>query len=541
MPPCCLFEDEHLLVVNKPAGWNTHAPSPFAGEGIYDWLRHREPRWARLALLHRLDKETSGVLVFGKTDVANRSLTTQFARHQVRKEYRLITDRPVSFRERTIESALVRAGERYLSRPPHAGARKAVTRFRVLASAAGRVELIAEPVTGYTHQIRAQAAAGGFPILGDRLYGGTSPAGPGRTRLSLHAERLTLEHPATGETLRFQAPLDPEASPLALLRAAFVETGNTNACRLIHGAAEGWPGLYVDRWGDYLLCQSAPNPAPEPSMVRPAWRGEVESLRARLQCRGVYHQTLARRPSAHDRAALSPRLLSGTAAPGPVTILENGLYFEVRFDTGGSVGLFLDQRENRRRLLVGHVAAGFSLSAGGLNGAEVLNTFAYTCAFSVCAARAGARTTSLDLSRPALEWGRRNFALNGIDTSNHDFIFGDVFDWLRRFARKDRAFDVVVLDPPTFSRSKAHGTFQAEQDFGKLVAAALPVLRPGGVLLASTNAATLGAEKFLAQVDAGVRSAGRTITARHYVPQPPDFPISREEPAHLKTVWLRID
>ena len=66
LPPCVLHEDEHLLVVIKPAGWNTHAPSPFAGEGIYDWLTHREPRWANLAILHRLDKETSGVLVLGR-------------------------------------------------------------------------------------------------------------------------------------------------------------------------------------------------------------------------------------------------------------------------------------------------------------------------------------------------------------------------------------------------------------------------------------------------------------------------------------------
>src|SRR5213594_3472825 len=79
-----LFEDDHLLVVNKPAGLNTHAPGPFAGEGLYDWLRHREPRWATLAIIHRLDKETSGLMVFGKTPLANRLLTEQFAKHSVR-------------------------------------------------------------------------------------------------------------------------------------------------------------------------------------------------------------------------------------------------------------------------------------------------------------------------------------------------------------------------------------------------------------------------------------------------------------------------
>jgi len=70
-----VFEDEHLLVVNKPAGWNTHAPAPFVGEGLYEWLRNRHPRWSALSIMHRLDKETSGLMVFGKTTAANRSLT----------------------------------------------------------------------------------------------------------------------------------------------------------------------------------------------------------------------------------------------------------------------------------------------------------------------------------------------------------------------------------------------------------------------------------------------------------------------------------
>src|ERR1700761_3471992 len=90
-----LFEDEHLLVVNKPAGMNTHAPSPSAGEGISDWLRHREPRRPGPATFLRLAKETSGVMVFGKTAAANRSLTEQFTERKVRKKYLLLTDRSI--------------------------------------------------------------------------------------------------------------------------------------------------------------------------------------------------------------------------------------------------------------------------------------------------------------------------------------------------------------------------------------------------------------------------------------------------------------
>src|SRR5947199_4690146 len=162
--PCVIFEDDHLLAVNKPAGLNTHAPGPYAGEGIYDWLRHREPRWARLAIIQRLDKQTSGVLIFSKTDSANRSLTEQFARHTARKKYWLLSDRHMRRKELSVKSALVRLGDKHAARPVHTGGELAETRFRVLGSTPGRTLLEAEPVTGKTHQIRVHAQASGFPI-----------------------------------------------------------------------------------------------------------------------------------------------------------------------------------------------------------------------------------------------------------------------------------------------------------------------------------------------------------------------------------------
>ncbi len=531
--PLLLFEDEHLLVIDKPAGLNTHAPSPFAGEGIYDWLRHREPRWATLAIIHRLDKETSGVLLFAKTPLANRSLTDQFTQRRVKKQYRLVTDRPVPRPEFTAVSTLVRAGEKYLSRPLAAGGERAETRFRVVSAQAGQTTLIAEPLTGRTHQIRAHAAAHGFPILGDTLYGGT-PA----PRVFLHAETLTVQHPATGGEQTFRAPATFPPPRLAL-RAALIDPALTDACRLVHGAADGWPGLYVDRLGEFLLAQSEHPLTPaqqtflEQCLAGPA--GAPDHPAPAL--RGAYHKRLTRQVG---RAAQpSPAHVLGETAPDRFCIQENGLTFELSFQEGYSVGLFLDQRDNRRRFLVNHVAAGFPLLAAPA-AAEVLNTFAYTCGFSVCAAQAGARTTSIDLSKKYLDWGRRNFQLNRLDPARHDFIFGDVFDWLRRLAKKRRAFDAIVLDPPTFSRSKDQGVFQAQRDYGKLVTAALPLLKPGGVLLASTNAAGWRPEEFLAALEAAIQGASRRILQRHYAPQPPDFPVTRAEPAYLKTVWLRV-
>jgi len=233
--------------------------------------------------------------------------------------------------------------------------------------------------------------------------------------------------------------------------------------------------------------------------------------------------------------------LLGEVAPARFLVRENGLDFEISFGEGYSVGLFLDQRDNRRRFLTNHVAANFPVFLGSAAGAEVLNTFAYTCGFSVGAAKGGASTTNIDLSKKYLAWGKRNFAANRIDPAEHQFLLGDTFDWLRRLAKKGRTFAAVVLDPPTFSRTKEHGTFQAEKDFGNLITASVPLLRPGGVLLASTNAATWPSEKFVAMISGALRSEGRKIVQQHYAPQPPDFPISRNEPGYLKTVWMRIE
>jgi 23S rRNA (cytosine1962-C5)-methyltransferase len=523
-----IFEDEHLLVVNKPAGMNTHAPAPFAGEGIYEWLKHREPRWSSLAIVHRLDKETSGVMVFGRTPLANRSLTEQFTQHTIRKKYRLLTDRAVKPGKTTAVSSLVRSGEKYLSRPLHAGGERAETHFHTLESKAGRTLVEAEPVTGRTHQIRVHAAAVGFPILGDTLYGGTP--GP---RVCLHAAELTLKHPGSGKAMTFCAAIDFDDDARLELRAALNDPAETDACRVIHGAADGWPGWYVERLGEFMLSQ-----AEQP--LRAAQQEELRRLMKRSGARGAYHKILTRQVRRSSVPQASPHRLSGETAPETFTIRENGIRYELSFKEGYSVGLFLDQRDNRRRLLANHVAANFPLFPGGAAGAEVLNTFAYTCGFSVCAAKAGARATSLDLSKKYLEWGKRNFALNQLDAGRHDFIYGDVFGWLRRLAKKERRFDLVILDPPTFSQSKEHGAFQAEKDFGGLATAALPLLKPDGVLLASTNAARLAPEQFLETLAASVKSARRKISQQHYVPQPPDFPIHRDEPAHLKTVWLRV-
>jgi 23S rRNA (cytosine1962-C5)-methyltransferase len=289
----------------------------------------------------------------------------------------------------------------------------------------------------------------------------------------------------------------------------------------------------VDRIGDQLLSQSDPSLTIDQRALLQRWM-------TGLACRGFSHKALLRQPGTQAGGNVAPVFIHGQPPPSRFVILENNARYQVSFQEGYSIGLFLDQRDNRRRILTGHVAAGFDLPSSKLSPTTVLNTFAYTCAFSLCAALAGAQTTSIDLSRNYLDWGQANFILNHVDPALHQFLRGDVFSWLRRLARQSRAFDLILLDPPTFSRSKESGAFRAETDFHRLVPAALPCLKADGVLFASTNAAQLKPELFLEQITGAIRAAGRKIHQQHYAPQPPDFPITREEPPHLKSVWLRI-
>ena len=526
--PAILHEDADLLVVNKPAGINTHAPGPWAGDGLYEWLRDHHPRWDTLAIAHRLDKDTSGVLVFTLSPAAQRSLAEQFGQHSIAKTYLLLTDRPVDWTRREATSVLVRVGTRYVSRPAAAKGVTAQTRFEVLRREGGRVLVQAEPITGRTHQIRVHAADLGIPIIGDSLYGGTS--GP---RLCLAAQSIELRHPSTQAPVKFSAPTNFDAPAGLQLRRSLIDPAATNALRWYHGASDRHDNLYVDQFGPYLLSQS---PEPFESIRDLNWPALLSSAGAR----SVYHKQQLKNVGRTKTPEVSPLLRVGEPAPGSFLVSENGVAYEISFREGYSVGLFLDQRENRRRLLRNHVGPGFAVFPNAPQPPTVLNAFAYTCGFSVCAALAGARVSSIDLSRRYLDWGKRNFQHNGLDPAAHHFVAGDVFDWMRRWQRQRRRFSLVILDPPTFSRSKVSGVFQAEKNYPALAQAAAELVESAGVLFCSCNAARLTPAEWMEQVHQGVRQARRRIIQQRYVPQPIDFPISAGEPAYLKTVWLQL-
>src|SRR3954469_912692 len=177
----------------------------------------------------------------------------------------------------------------------------------------------------------------------------------------------------------------------------------------------------------------------------------------------------------------SPALVIGDPSESLQTVAtEWYLRFGIDFGTGYSPGLFLDQRENRR--YVRHIAP-----------KRLLNCFAYTCSFSVCAACSGASTFNVDLSKKSLGRGRENFALNDLPTVDHRFVADDVRSVLPRLARRGERFDAIILDPPTFSRTPAGKPFQVEQDFEYLLIGALAVAERDAQVLISTNCSVLSA------------------------------------------------
>ena len=182
--------------------------------------------------------------------------------------------------------------------------------------------------------------------------------------------------------------------------------------------------------------------------------------------------------------AEEPELMVGAGAEC-FEASELGVRYILRTKKSRHPGVFLDHFPLRK----------WMIHSGQVRG-TVLNTFSYTGSLSCAAFKGGASSVlTLDLSKPTIEWARENWALNEFPTAAGDFIFGDVLEWLPKFKKKDRLFDNVILDPPSFSRGKA-GTFSTERDGSYLHELALDVLAPGGLLISSINSETISQQDF---------------------------------------------
>ena len=293
------------------------------------------------------------------------------------------------------------------------------------------------------------------------------------------------------------------------LRQAHADIGDTNAYRLVNAEGDGLPGLTVDCYGEFLMVQ----------IYCSGWRAHLklvtQVLQELLAPQGIYEKSRPQKTRELEAACDSKRygrLLTGTAAPPRLEVRENGLNFLVSLENGLNTGLFLDQRRNRRELMA------------RVDGKRVLNLFAYTGAFSVAAAAAGARlVTSVDASVGYTEWARANFGINRINPEHHEFICGDCLDVMADLCRQGRGYDIILMDPPSFSTT-AKSRFTTRGGTSDLVAAALPLLTSGGLLITCSNHQKLDLADYLKELRRGALKAGSDLRVIYLNGQPEDFP-----------------
>ena len=279
-----------------------------------------------------------------------------------------------------------------------------------------------------------------------------------------------------------------------------------NACRLIHGEADGLPALVVDRYDAYLSCQFL-------AAGMEYWKKVIVAELAKLPgIRGIYERSDAE-ARRREGLELTEGVLWGEAPPEDLAICENGLTMRVSLPQGHKTGFYLDQRENR--LAVDGVASG----------AEVLDCCCYSGAFGLRAAKAGAKSVLfLDDSEAAIGLAKANAALNGLaGDSRLEFQNGDMFSVLRKFRDARRSFDVIVLDPPKFAST--HGQLlRAAKGYKDVNLLACKLLRPNGTLLTFSCSAAMTPEFFRTIVAEALTDAGRVGRVVRTFSQSPDHP-----------------
>ncbi|RLA76820.1 MAG: RlmI/RlmK family 23S rRNA methyltransferase [Epsilonproteobacteria bacterium] len=305
-------------------------------------------------------------------------------------------------------------------------------------------------------------------------------------------------------------------------REEFYSSTSTTAFRLFNGEGDGVGGLTIDYFNGYYLLTWY-------SMGIYRFKDEIlEALKSIVSYEGIYQKK--RFDTKGQYVDDASDFVCGKKAPEPLIVKENGVNFAIYLNDGAMVGLFLDQKDVRNKILNSYA-----------KNSTVLNTFSYTGAFSVAAALGGAKeTTSVDLAKRSLVKTQEQFGVNSIDLSSQNIIVEDVFNYFKYAVRKKLSFDLVVLDPPSFARSKKH-TFSASKDYVKLLKEAITITKKGGVIVASTNASNFDMRKFKEFIDKAFNELNEKYNIEETFKLPKDFKVDEKfkEGNYLKVVFIR--
>ncbi len=305
-------------------------------------------------------------------------------------------------------------------------------------------------------------------------------------------------------------------------REDFFKDEATTAFRVFNGEGDGVGGLTIDYFdGFYMLTWYSIGIYEHKDEI-------LEALKSTVEYKGIYQKKRFDAKGMYLDDA--DDFVHGKKADAPIIVKENGVNFAVYLDDGPMVGVFLDQREVRKTIRDKYAKA-----------KTVLNTFSYTGAFSVFAALGGSsKTTSVDLANRSLSKTQEQFSINAIDVEKQDIIVEDVFNYFKYAVRKELLFDIVVLDPPSFARSKKH-TFSASKDYVKLLKEAIQITNKDGVIIASTNSSNFSMMTFRDFIFKAFKELKGKYKVEESFTLPKDFRVADKfkEGDYLKVVFIR--
>ncbi len=500
------------LILDKPSGVATHTPDGGHTLGFLEMASKilDRPLWA----VHRLDNGTSGCLLVTTSEKAVAEYSESLK--SAKKKYIFISSRESKDSLWSVEGRIEKTGNHKFALV--AGDSNSFTKFAKLGPCTLGFMYEAEINSGRTHQIRIHAQNSGIPILGDSEHGGDP-----FVRLMLHSHEIEMENSKTISPLPIlfetTVPLPTKDSHKFLSsfdRRRFVmtsEKGNTNAFRLVHRewTKNKTPRLAVEKLGSVLHLMDYSNQTIQKEFI--------EEMARATQCGHWFVRNM------NDRE----KIFSSNDLPPQWVIQESKVKFELKSNQGLSTGLFLDQRENRKRILENS------------QGKRVANFFSYTCGFSVVAALGGAHeVVSVDTSTQSLDWGKYNFTLNDLNPNQFEFFVADTEFFLKSSLKRRRQFDTIILDPPTFSRHK-HGVFSLKKNFPEVLELAFESLAPKGTMLVTVNDETLSEHDLSCMIENSVQKTIKKLV-RIQVSRPPydfEFPLERE--SVMKGFWVSLE
>ncbi|WP_411229432.1 class I SAM-dependent rRNA methyltransferase [Niallia taxi] len=304
-------------------------------------------------------------------------------------------------------------------------------------------------------------------------------------------------------------------------RAALYHDNETTAFRLFNGEGDGIGGFTVDKYDQYLLIQWYSKGIYEYK----EWI--IKALDTHVEFKGIYEK---KRFDTNGTYVEGDDFTFGEPGEFPIMVKESGMNFAVDLNEGAMTGIFLDQREVRKTIRDKYA-----------QGKDVLNTFSYTGAFSVAAAIGGSKsTTSVDLANRSRAKTSLNFEYNDISLTDQKIVVEDVFHYFKYAVKKQLAFDMVILDPPSFARSKKH-TFSAAKDYANLLKEAISITKQLGVIVASTNCSTFDMKKFKQFIHEAFGKQKDRYTILEEFGLPEDFANIRhlKESNYLKVVFIK--